>query len=252
MTRELERLGASVISVPTIEIRPPQSFQPLDKALKKIPAYDFLILTSTNAVRALFKRLEKQEIDFGLLRNLTVVAIGPATKMELEQRGVKVAITPDEYIAEAVVSALRDKVAGKNVLLVRAKIARDVIPQQLRQAGAEVDVTEAYETVVPQNSAIKIRAILADPASRPNIITFTSSSTVKNFIALLGPGVSPKQELQGIVLASIGPVTSQTLIEVGLGANIEAKDYTVPGLIAALVQNANFTPAPPTSVEPAK
>src|SRR5437868_5110755 len=106
MARQLEKLGASVLSIPTIEIRPPQSFQPLDKALKKIPAYDWLILTSVNGVKALFKRMEKEEIDLGLLRHLSVVAIGPATRAELEQRGLKVTITPDEYVAEAVVSAL--------------------------------------------------------------------------------------------------------------------------------------------------
>src|SRR4051812_2991348 len=101
MARELEKLGASVLSIPMIEIKPPQSFQPLDKALKKIPAYDWLILTSVNGVQALFKRMEKQEMHSGMLRQLSVVAIGPATQAELERRGVKVAITPPEYIAEA-------------------------------------------------------------------------------------------------------------------------------------------------------
>jgi uroporphyrinogen-III synthase len=243
MARELEKLGATVVSIPTIEIRPPQSFQPLDKALQKIPAYDWLILTSVNGVKALFKRMEKQEMHSGMLRQLSVVAIGPATRAELEQHGVKVAITPEEYIAESVVSALKDKVAGKRVLLVRAKIARDVIPQELRRLGAEVDVAEAYETVVPQNSREKIRAALADPEQRPNIITFTSSSTVKNFITLLGANVSPKEQLQGIAVASIGPVTSATLIEVGLGVNIEAKDFTIPGLIDAIVRNARLLPS---------
>ena len=236
MARELESVGATVISIPTIEIRPPQSFQPLDKALKKIPAYDWLILTSVNGVLALWKRMEKQEISPGLLKHLSIVAIGPATREEIEKRGWKVAITPQEYVAESVVAELKDKVAGKRVLLVRAKVARDVIPQQLRQAGAEVDVAEAYETIVPQNSADKIKALLADPEQRPDIITFTSSSTVKNFVTLLGSGASPKQTVQGITLASIGPVTSATLIEVGLGVNIEATEYTIPGLIAAIVK----------------
>ena len=237
MARQLQSLGATVISIPTIEIRPPQSFQPLDKALKKIPAYDWLILTSVNGVQALWKRMEKQEISPGLLKHLSIAAIGPATKEEIEERGLKVTVTPAEYIAEAVVAALQDKVAGKNVLLVRAKVARDVIPQQLRQAGAEVDVAEAYETIVPQNSAPKIKAVLEDPEQRPHVITFTSSSTVKNFATLLGNGVSPKQALQGIVVASIGPVTSATLIEVGIGVNIEATEYTVPGLIAAIARH---------------
>lgn len=237
MARGLESLGATVISIPTIEIRPPQSFQPLDKALKKLPAYDWLILTSVNGVSALSKRLDKVEMHPGMLRHLGIAAIGPATREAIEKLGLKVAVTPDEYIAESVVNALKDKVAGKRILLVRAKVARDVIPQELRKAGAEVDVAEAYETVVPTNSAEKLRAALADEAQRPHVITFTSSSTAANFVSLLGTGVSPKTAVQGIALASIGPVTTKTLLDSGLQADIEATDYTVPGLISAITQH---------------
>ena len=236
LARKLEELGASVISIPTIEIRPPQSFQPLDKALKKIPAYDWLILTSVNGVKAMERRLLKQQIDVGLLRHLSVAAIGPATRAEIERVGLKVTVMPDEYVAEAVVTALQGKVAGKRVLLVRAKVARDIIPKQLRDAGAEVDVAEAYETVVPQKSREKLRAALEGEDTRPHAITFTSSSTVKNFVALMPQGKSPKEILPGIALASIGPVTSATLREVGLWVNIEAADYTIPGLVDALVK----------------
>src|SRR5438105_6860364 len=236
IARELEALGATVISIPTIEIRPPQSFQPLDKALKKLPAYDWLILTSVNGVSALRKRMEKVEVDSGMLRRLQIAAIGPATRDAIQKLGLKVAVTPDQYIAESVVSALKDKVAGKRVLLVRAKVARDVIPQELRKFGAEVDVAEAYETVVPTNSAEKLRALLADENHRPHVITFTSSSTAANFVTLLGPGVSPKDAVQGTSLASIGPVATMTLAENGLRADIEAADYTIPGLIAAIVK----------------
>lgn len=237
MARELEALGATAISIPTIEIRPPQSFQPLDKALKKLPAYDWLILTSVNGVSALRKRLDKVEMHPGMLKHLQIVAIGPATRDALAALNLKVAVMPDQYVAESVVSALKDKVAGKRVLLVRAKVARDVIPQELRRAGAEVDVAEAYETVVPTNSAQKLRATLADPEARPHVITFTSSSTATNFVAMLGSGVSPKTAVQGILLASIGPVTSATLVEHGLHADIEATDYTIPGLIATTVKH---------------
>src|SRR3954462_13513733 len=145
MARELEALGATVLSIPTIEIVPPQSFQPLDKALKKIPAYDWLIVTSVNDVKALERRMLKQEIDTGLLRHLSIAAIGPATRAKLEALGLKVTVMPEEYVAEAVVAELAGKVAGKRILLVRAKVARDIIPKQLRDAGAEVDVAEAYE-----------------------------------------------------------------------------------------------------------
>lgn len=234
LAKPLEDLGAEVISIPAIEFRPPQSFQPLDKALHIIDTFDWLILTSTNGVRALRRRLEKTGKHSGALRHLQVAAIGPSTKGEAEQFGLKVSLMPDEYIAESVVSAMKDKVKGKRVLLVRAKVARDVIPNELRAAGAEVEVAEAYETVVPRNSAEKLKEVLADTVRRPHALTFTSSSTVKNFVTLLGQGVSPKQALQDIILASIGPVTSETLKEVGLCADIEAREFTIPGLVEAL------------------
>jgi uroporphyrinogen-III synthase len=125
-------------------------------------------------------------------------------------------------------------VKGKRVLLVRAKIARDVIPNELRKAGAEVDVVEAYETVVPESSRKRLRSLLANPRRRPQVVTFTSSSTVKNFIELLGSRGRRAADLDGILMASIGPVTSATLREFGLSANIAAKEFTIPGLVEAL------------------
>ena len=233
LARLLEAAGAKSISVPTIEIAPPQSFQPLDRALKKIPSYDWLILTSVNGVTALSRRLDKAGMDAGLLRPLKIAAIGPATQAAIHKLGLKVQVVPEQYVAEAVVAALRGQIKGKNVLLVRAKVARDVIPQELRKAGAEVDVVEAYETVLPANSSERLRELL-EGDDRPNMITFTSSSTAKNFIALLPQGKSPKELLAGIQVASIGPVTSQTLREVGLWVDIEAKEYSMEGLVAAL------------------
>jgi len=133
----LQAKGATTIVIPAIETVPPQSFQPLDKALKKIQSYDWLILTSVNGVTALRKRMDKAGMDAGLLRPMRICAIGPATKAEIEnQLGLKVALMPEEYIAESVVAALRKQVAGQNILLVRAKVARDVIPNELRKAGA--------------------------------------------------------------------------------------------------------------------
>ena len=229
----LAERGAIPISIPTIEIVPPQSFQPLDKALRKIQSYDWLILTSVNGVTALRKRMEKQGMDPGLLKQLRICAIGPATRAEIEkQLALRVAVTPDEYVAEAVVSVLKDKVAGQNALLVRAKVARDVIPRELRNAGAEVDVAEAYETVVPVNAAKRLQAVLA--GERPHAITFTSSSTARNFVSLLPKNESPKEVLKDVALASIGPVTSATLRDVGLWVDCEAGEFTAEGLALAL------------------
>jgi uroporphyrinogen-III synthase len=234
LAKLLEERSAEAISIPTIEIVPPQSFQPLDKAIKKVQSFDWLILTSVNGVTALRRRMDRAGVDSGLLRHLKVCSIGPATKAEIEKElGLKVDLVPEEYVAESVVKALRDQIGGKNVLLVRAKVARDVIPNELRKAGAEVDVVEAYETVLPVNSAARLKELLASD-NRPHAITFTSSSTARNFVALLPKGGSPKDLLRDIALASIGPVTSGTLREVGFWVDMEARDYTMEGLVAAL------------------
>lgn len=229
ISSDLRKLGATVLEIPFIEIRKPRSFRPLDAALKNLASYDWLILTSVNGVDAMWKRLAKLRLH---CPKLHIAAIGPATSKAIESRGLKVEVVPKEYVAEAVVRSLRSKVNGKRILLVRAKVARDVIPRELRNAGALVDVVEAYETVVPAKSRARIRAALSHPGRRPNVITFTSSSTVRNFLALLGTSLARK--LEGIQLASIGPVTSTTLREFGLSPDIEAREYTIPGLIRAI------------------
>jgi uroporphyrinogen-III synthase len=237
----LRKLGAEVAEIPFIEIRKPRSYKPLDLALENLKDYDWLILTSVNGVDALWERLHQLRLTKRQLKHLKIAAIGPATKKAIEKRGVKVNVVPEEYVAESVVNSLRDQIAGKRVLLARAKIARDVIPRELRTLGATVDVVEAYETVTPQSSRAKLRAILEDPKRRPNVITFTSSSTVRNFVALLGknmwrgrPRPRKPSAFDDIRFASIGPVTSSTLRELGLPVDIEAKEYTIPGLIKAI------------------
>src|ERR1700728_1796203 len=178
------------------------------------------------------------------VRRLRIAAIGPATKNAIEQRGVKVEVVPKKYVAESVVRSLRRRVKGKRVLLVRAKVARDVIPRELHKAGARVDVVEACETAVPRSSRARLRAALQNPKTCPHVVTFTSSSTVKNFLELLRPTRSTKKRhtaLDEIQLASIGPVTSSTLREQGLPVDIAAKEFTIPGLIAA-IERAFTTP----------
>jgi uroporphyrinogen-III synthase len=249
LSAELRKLGADVIEIPFIEIRKPRSFKPLDTALKSLGTYDWLILTSVNGVEAMWERMEKTREGHDFSRavgasksdsvlaaeGLRIAAIGPATRKAIEQRGVRVDVVPKEYVAESVVRSLKKKVKGKRVLLVRAKVARDVIPRELRKAGATVDVVEAYETVVPQSSRVRLRAALKDPKKRPHVVTFTSSSTVKNFVELLGSTRKVRyKELAGIRMASIGPVTSETLRELGLPVDIAAKKFTIPGLVQAI------------------
>jgi uroporphyrinogen-III synthase len=242
----LRDLGAGVLEIPFIEIRKPRSYEALDTALKNLSEYDWLILTSVNGVDALWERLRKLRLGRKAVCNLKIAAIGPATRQAIEQHGAKVNMVPKQYVAESVVARLRRKVRGKRVLLVRAKVARDVIPSALRKLGARVDVVEAYETVIPQASRRRLRAALRSSRRRLDVITFTSSSTVRNFVALLKEnrgrvgrvytGTSLKRHLKGVRLASIGPVTSSTLRDLGLRVDIEAAEYTIPGLINAICE----------------
>ncbi len=231
----LQEQGADILEIPFIEIRAAQSYEALDKAIENLLAYDWLILTSVNGVKAFFSRLEKQGKSEADLLHLKIVAIGPATSKAIEKHGIPVDVMPDEYVAEAVVEELRTQVKGERVLLVRAKVARDVIPNALRELGARVHVMEAYETVVPESSRKTIQQVLQSD-KKPFAITFTSSSTVKNFVELVGQENLQSGLLDGVKLASIGPVTSATLKEVGLRVDIEAKEYTVPGLVEAILK----------------
>lgn len=238
----LRKLGASVIEIPFIEIRKPRSYKPLDAALKNVRDYDWLILTSVNGVEAVWGRLGRLRLTKKNLRHLKVAAIGPATKEAIEKRGVQVDVVPETYVAESVVASLRKRVRGKRILLARAKVARDVIPRELRKLGAQVDVVEAYETVIPKKSRTRLRAVLKDPKKRPHMITFTSSSTVRNFLSLVAHrNARATPALRGIRFASIGPVTSATLRELGLLVDIETEEYTIPGLIEAIAKSQSTT-----------
>jgi len=234
LSGELRKLGGNVVEIPFIEIRKPRSFRPLDSALKNLATYDWLVLTSVNGVEAMWTRLAKLRPGSEQLAKVRIAAIGPATRKAIEQHGVEVDVVPKEYVAEAVVRSMKAKVKGKRVLLVRAKVARDVIPRELRRAGAHVDVVEAYETVVPESSRRRLEAALNNPKRRPHVVTFTSSSTVKNFVKLLGP--MQLSSLDGVRMASIGPVTSVTLREFKLPVDISAEEFTIPGLVAAIVK----------------
>ena len=241
----LQALGAEVIEIPFIEIRKPRSYKAFDAALKHISDYDWLILTSVNGVDALAQRMKHLRIAAAALEHLKIAAIGPATRSAVEKFGLAVAVVPQRYVAESVVESLRGNVKGKRVLLARAKVARDVIPRELRKVGARVDVVEAYETVIPKSSKVRLQSVMKDLKRRPQVITFTSSSSVRNFVELLGGRGRPPHTtqrhtgsshavLEGIKFASIGPVTSATLGESGLPVDIEAEEYTIPGLIRAI------------------
>jgi uroporphyrinogen-III synthase len=242
LSAQLRKRGAQVLEIPFIEIHKPRTFRPLDAALRNLAEYDWLILTSVNGVDALWQRMARRRLTKQNLKHLRIAAIGPATKQAIEKHGVKIDLMPEEYVAESVVKALKGKVRGKRVLLVRAKVARDVIPRELRNAGAQVDVVEAYETVLPKTSTAKLRTAMRNPEQRPHVITFTSSSTVRNFAALLTAAISGRSRkraalLRGIRFASIGPVTSATLRELKLPVDVEADPYTIPALVDAIAKS---------------
>lgn len=243
----LRQRGAEVVEVPTIEIHGAGSYAALDHALLKIDHYDTLILTSVNGVEALFARYHRMGLPVADMQHLLVVAIGPATARAIQSEGLGVSVVPEKYVAESVVEALRDKLLkNSRVLLVRAKVARDVLPDELRKMGASVDVIEAYETKVPEGAGQRLQEIFSNPARKPHIVTFTSSSTVKNFLSLLGS--DSENLLTDVKLASIGPVTSTTLRQAGHDPAVEADEYTMDGLVEAIEQfaaNARVKPFGP-------
>jgi uroporphyrinogen III methyltransferase/synthase len=226
----LREQGAYVIELPTIEIRPPEDFAPLDAAIAELESYDWVLFTSANGVRFFIERLDASGKDLRHLRG-KVCAIGPATADRLRALHIQVDLMPEEYVAESVLKAFEvQHLAGKRILLPRAKVARDLIPAELARRGAAVDVVPAYQTVAPEESA-KLAADIFASDSKPDWITFTSSSTVRNFVRLCGV-----EWLNSVRIASIGPVTSRTVQEFSLRVDLEADPYTMEGLVEALVR----------------
>jgi uroporphyrinogen III methyltransferase/synthase len=227
----LAALGADVVEIPTIEIRTPASWEPLDQAIRRINEFDYLLLTSVNGALSFLARLRACGGDVRDLAGLRVGAIGPATAAQLAEAGVRVDFVPTEYRAEGLLESLSNHdIQGKTFLIPRAKVARDLVPRVLKERGASVEVVEAYETLAPSLPPGEIDRLLTP---RPDAITFTSSSTVSNFVKLMGEE-GLREALTGIALASIGPVTSDTVRELGLDVTIEAKKSTIPGLVHAI------------------
>ena len=231
LREQLTALGAEVIEIPTIEIRDPASWEALDSAIRRLEEFDYLLATSANGARNFLRRLEACGREVGDLKGLIIGAIGPATAEEFAKAGVKVVLVPREYVAEGLLEALGDReLHGKAFLIPRAKVARDLVPRVLREKGGRVEVVEAYETVVPQLPVGELQRLLAPP---PDLITFTSSSTATNFAKLAGED-NVSELLRGVAIASIGPITSQTIRKLGLAVTIEAKESTTPGLVRAI------------------
>ena len=225
-------LGALPVEVPVLELRGPDSYDPLDQALKKIESFDWLVLTSANTVAAVAARCTMMNIDVSGIKLLSVAAVGSATSEAARKAGFRVTLVPESYHSEGVVAALGSQVAGKKVLLARAKVARDVIPDALSKAGAQMTVVDAYQTVLPEGSHEMLSEAIR---SGLDAATFTSSSSVRNLVEVAREaGVDfPFKGVPGI---SIGPVTSATMREQGWEPAGEAAASDIPGLIAAVVK----------------
>jgi uroporphyrinogen III methyltransferase/synthase len=219
----LTALGAAVVELPTIEVRPPSDPAPLDRAIAQLGAYDWLIFTSANGVRFFVEHLD----DLRKLR-AKICAIGPATRAAVEALHVKVDLMGKEYVAEGLLDAFAaHDLSGKRILLPRAAVARDLVPVELAKRGARVDVVEAYRTVPPEGLSGRIREVFSQHV---DCVTFTSSSTVRNFVEAAGS--SP---LAGAQVASIGPITSKTASGLGIAVAAQAEPFTVEGLVDAVL-----------------
>lgn len=229
----IEDLGGEPLEFPTIGVAEPEDFGPLDGAIKRLSDYRWIIFTSVNGVRAFFERLRRQGRDVRELHSARLCAIGPKTREALEGYCLKVDYVPGEYRAEEIVKELFGKVQpGDRVLLPRADIARKVLPEALKEMGAAVTEAVAYRTVMGGGSGALVREMLE--RGEIHAVTFTSSSTVRNFVELLDvpdvPGL-----LEGALVACIGPVTAATAGELGLKVDVVAREYTIEGLVLAIL-----------------
>lgn len=234
--RLLEAEGARVLSVPTIAIEPPASWAPLDAALDALAGFAWVVFTSVNGVRMVDRRLVERGGAWAAFRGRAVAAIGPATARALADRGVDVALVPAEYRAEGLVEALRRGRlrAGDRVLLPRAARTRDVLVSELRALGAEVTEVAVYVTRRPDTGLDRLREALA--AGAVDAVTFTSSSTARNFAELF-TDEERRAWLGNVTVASIGPITAATAAEYGLRTRVMPAEFTVPALAQALAEH---------------
>ena len=227
----LEERGAEALLYSSIETVPPDDWGPLDQSLEKLSSYDGLIFTSVNGVYFFTKRLRERKKDIRQLKGVCIYAIGPKTEQAVRDLNIGVDIIPENYVAESLIEIMgKEDITGKNFLLPRAAIAREILPDTLRAMGANIDVVPAYQTLTPQKSDFSFLKRLDE--GNIDVITFTSSSTVTNFLNRLSK--KHYEKLHGITIACIGPVTKKTAESHGLVVSIVPNQYTVDGLISAI------------------
>jgi uroporphyrinogen III methyltransferase/synthase len=229
----LTELGARCLEFPTIEVIPPESWGGLDRGVREVEGYHWLVFTSVNGVKYFFHRLETLGRDVRDLKGVKIAAIGPKTAEAVRSKGIRTDLVPKEYRAEAVVEAFKKEgLQGKRILLPRAWEAREVLPQELEKLGAAVDVVEAYRTIKPEGDKEGIREMLQ--RGDIHMVTFTSSSTVNNFLDMF-QGEPVLEWMEKTAVACIGPVTANRAEEKGLKVSLVAKEYTIPSLTQAIV-----------------
>lgn len=234
MTKSLETLGAEVLELPTIRIEKMDDYSLLDRAVSALSSYKWLVFTSVNGVDAFFTRLKQLAKDIRALGEIRICAIGPATKQAIEDRGLMVDFVPQEYIAEAIVDGLKERLQeGDRILLPRAETAREVLVESLNEFGARVDVVPVYRTVTEDSEGEEAVKLINE--GKVDWITFTSSSTVKNFMEIIKKYGGA--DFGRVKVGCIGPVTADTASQLGIKVDITARDYTIKGLIDEIVNS---------------
>jgi uroporphyrinogen III methyltransferase / synthase len=232
----LAAYGAEPIEAPTIQIVPPISWQAIDQAIASLGKYDWLIFTSMNGVTPFMDRLHGASKDSRALAHLRICAIGPRTAEELARYGLTPDLVPSEYQAEGVLAALSGHdLRGKKVLIPRAEVAREILPEQLRRRDAEVDVIAVYRTIAPTADLSRLTEQIE--AGKIDVVTFTSSSTVRNFVDMVGGGDQARRLGSKTTIGCIGPITAQTAEQYGLTATIVPPENTVAALAQAIVRH---------------
>lgn len=234
LVEQIEALGGEAFAFPLLKMTPPHDYKQLDEAIRTLDTYDWLIFTSVNGVRFFFERMDGLGVAVQGYAG-RVAAVGPKTAAALEERGLLVEVIPSDFVAEGLLTSLQTKLlAGQRVLLPRADIARKLLPEELRKMGMDVTEVDVYQTVIDAEMAPQA----AERLQRGEIdaILFTSSSTVSHFVQAMSSWITPTC-LDRVHIACIGPITAQTAQNLGLQVNVVAQEYTIDGLLDALLKN---------------
>jgi uroporphyrinogen III methyltransferase/synthase len=242
LVAKLEENGAACLEYSTIHIEPVDDYQLLDQALEVMDTYDWVLFTSLNAITYFFKRLNATGRDSRALAGCCIGAVGRATAEELRRHGIRADLVPENFTGEGLARALiTGGVKGKKILLPRALKAMETLPEMLDDAGAEVTVAPVYQNVPPQGRKDELRDQLEN--GDIDLLTFTSSSTVTNFLTMVDAADQDELQrlLQGVKIAAIGPITAETVRKNGLNVDIQPESYTIADMVDAIVAHYQHT-----------